>query len=307
MKTFWTILGLIGFLSGAALVVFWGLSWTSKAPPDAAVAISAGVMGLVTGLFCLRDAFSKAGPGAKWRGSEVPGGRLTTFAIGLAFCVFGLGILGHGWLAGHAVPALLLLVAYLGSFVLVIVSAQLDARRYQASRSAIRRRGWLLASRRADDDLPADEVHRRQNARDSLRLSIQRRLTGRTSWERVESHCRFPAVKPVDLAAPSVWPEVAHATRSRSIQEQLPARTTREQVEERCRYVMAPARDLAAPSVWPDIADEWQAFRSAATEIDELWAFNTVSARDGRDCGEEGYALLRDGRVVDWFITAVVG
>ncbi len=69
---------------------------------------------------------------------------------------------------------------------------------------------------------------------------------------------------------------------------------------------MDPAPDLASPTDWPEFADEWRAFRSAATEVDELWGFNTVSARDGRDGGEQGFALLRDGTVVDWFITAVV-
>jgi hypothetical protein len=68
-----------------------------------------------------------------------------------------------------------------------------------------------------------------------------------------------------------------------------------------------PARDLASPTDWPEFADEWRAFRSAAAEGDELWGFDTASARRGRDGGDAGFALLRDGTVVDWFITAVIG
>ena len=48
------------------------------------------------------------------------------------------------------------------------------------------------------------------------------------------------------------------------------------------------------------------AFRSACGEGDELWAFNTVSVGLGVARGEEGVAVLRQGTVVDWFITAVV-
>ena len=59
---------------------------------------------------------------------------------------------------------------------------------------------------------------------------------------------------------------------------------------------------------WPEGAREWLAFRSAFTEVDEIWGFNTVSERDnGLTNGEKGLARLRDGTVADWFITAVVG
>lgn len=257
MKTLWTILGVLGFLSGAAFLVFFILYWTRLLPAEPA-AISAGAMGLVTGLFSLREAFSTTGPRDKWRRSDVPCGRLSSFAFGLSFRAVGVAFLGYGWLTDHIVPAIL--GAFAIGFVLALVGARLDVRRYEASRTAIRRRGWLLASRRAEDSLPADEVHRRQEARATLRRLIQGRLTGRTTWERVEAQCR---------------------------------------------YLAAPARDLAAPTEWPEVADEWRAFRSAATESDELGGFNTVSARGGRGCGEEGFALLRDGTVVDWFIPAL--
>jgi len=260
MKALWNVLGVLGFLSGVALLVCLILIWTGL-PAEPGFTISAGALGLVTGLFVLRQALSATGPRGYWRHSDVPVGRLAPFATGLGFCVVGAAILGHRWLTYQPVGVLLFLVAFLGSMVLVLVGSRLDAHRYEATCTVIRRRGWLLASHRTNGDLPAGEVHRRQEARATLLRAIQRRLTGRTTWE---------------------------------------------QVEAQCRYLTAPARDLAATTDWPGVADEWLAFRSAATESDEIWQFNTVSARDGRNCGEEGFALLRDGTVVDSFITAVV-
>lgn len=55
------------------------------------------------------------------------------------------------------------------------------------------------------------------------------------------------------------------------------------------------------------LAEEWRAFRSAFAEDDQIWAFKTVSAQLGVAQGEEGFARVRQGAVVDWFITAVVG
>jgi len=250
----------LGFISGAAYLVFCLLAWTGQVPLGEPLAISCGVMLLVTGVFSLREAVDKTADRPKWARSNVKVGRLSALAFGIGSCAIGTVFLGYGWLPErYGVWAT---VVFLASFALGLLGQWIDGRAYEASRTAIRRRGWLLASRRADDDLPADEVHRRQEARATLRRFIQGCLTGRTTWERVESQCR---------------------------------------------YLADPARDLAAPTDWPEVADEWRAFRSAAAKGDELWGFNTVSARGDRDCGEEGFALLRDGTVVDYFITLVVG
>jgi hypothetical protein len=112
------------------------------------------------------------------------------------------------------------------------------------------------------DDRPADDVQRRQAAREVQRQSIARHLTHRTSLERIESQHRYL----VDVAA----------------------------------Y-------LGSPKDWPHLAEEWREFKSALADGDELWEFNTVSVCLGFSSGEEGFALLRHGSVVSWFITAVVG
>jgi hypothetical protein len=260
MKTLWTVLFCLGLLSGAVFLVFATLAETGLlADNNEPMAYSSGVTALVIGVFCLRGAAGKATDRDK--SGDMPLGRLTSFAIGFMFCAGGIFFLGHVWLT-DTVPGLLLFGAGVVGFVLVLAGGQLDQLRFDSSQTAIRRRGWLRTSRRADDELPADEVHRRQAARETLRRSIQGCLTGKITSERFGG---------------------------------------------RYRHLVDPARDLASPTDWPEFADEWRAFRSAATEGDEVWGFSTVSARDGRDCGEEGFALLRDGTVVDWFTTAVVG
>jgi hypothetical protein len=295
VKTFWTVVGTLGFLGGAAFLVLFPLVWT-KILPIEPVIVSLGAMGLATGLFTLREAFGSAGPRGTWNRSDVPVGRLSLFAFGLAFCAGGVISLGYFWLKDHEVPRLVLAGAVFVGLVLVVPCQWLDGRQYEASRAAVRRRGWLLAPRRADDDLSADEVYRRQAARATLRRFIQERLTGRTTWERAEAQCPYLAAPARDgitvLAAPArdgitVGGPLGITLKSQSV------------------CLAAPARDPAAPTDWPHVADEWRAFRSAALEGDELWGFRTDSARGGP--GEVGFALLRDGRVVDCFITAVIG
>jgi len=86
-----------------------------------------------------------------------------------------------------------------------------------------------------------------------------------------------------------------------SIQRHLTGRTTLERVETNI------AGDATSRNDWPEAAEQWQGFRSAFAEGDEIWEFSTFSARRGTARGEEGIARLRRGTVVDWFITAVVG
>ncbi len=87
----------------------------------------------------------------------------------------------------------------------------------------------------------------------------------------------------------------------------MTGRITLERIETRHRYLVDIAGSGGSPKDWSEVAEEWRAFLSACPEGDELWAFNTVSVRLGLASGEEGFALVRDGTVVDWFITAVVG
>jgi hypothetical protein len=284
VKTFWTAVGTLGFLGAATFIVLFPLYWKKILPIEWGI-VSLGAMGLAVGLFSLREAFGSTGPRATWNRSDVPVGRLSSFAFGLAFCAGGVTFLGYFWLKDHEVPRLVLAGAVFVAFLLVVPGQWFDGRRYEASRAAVRRRGWLLASGRAEGELSADEVHRRGEARATLRRSIQERLTGRTTREQAEAQCPY-------LAAPArdgitVGGPLGITLKSQSV------------------CLAAPARDPAAPTDWLPLADEWRAFQSAALEGDELWAFRTDSARGGP--GEVGFALLRDGRVVDCFITAVIG
>jgi hypothetical protein len=261
MKTVWLVLGALGFMSGAAFLVFWLLAWTGQVPPGAPLAVSAGLMSLVTGLFQLREAFSKTGSRGKWGRSNVRLGRLSALGVGLWFTAGGVAIVGYGWLTERIIPAIL--GAFAAGFVLTMVGMRSDGRRAEAARTAVRRRGWLTACRRREDaELPADEIQRREDAREVLRRSIQSHLTGRTTLDRVETQYA---------------------------------------------YLQARAGDADCPTDWPEVAPEWLAFRSTFAEGDEIWDFNTLSTRRGLASREEGLALVRDGTVVDWFITAIVG
>src|SRR5262249_52520717 len=78
----------------------------------------------------------------------------------------------------------------------------------------------------------------------------------------------------------------ARAALQRSIQEHLTGRANLEHVEAWHRYLVGIAGDAGAPTDWPEAAEEWRAFRSAFAEFDEIWAFNTTSARRGLASGE---------------------
>src|SRR5207245_3316145 len=91
MKTLWMALGVLGFVSGAAFLVFWVLAWTGQVPSGGPLAISCGAMLLVTGLFSLRGAASKDAQAERgtWRRSNIQVGRLSAFACGGGICAVG--------------------------------------------------------------------------------------------------------------------------------------------------------------------------------------------------------------------------
>lgn len=132
MKTVWTTLGALGFLSGAAFLVFWILAWTGPVPPGEPLAIACGVMLLITGLFTLRAAVDKtaARERGKWARSNVKVGRLSAAAMGTFFCAIGIGMLGSTWLPE---PLKLGIVATaMISFALGGFGAALDGQRARA-------------------------------------------------------------------------------------------------------------------------------------------------------------------------------
>jgi hypothetical protein len=129
MKTVWTFLGGLGFLGGAAFLVFGLLAWTGLLPPGEPLAISGGVMLLVSGLFCLRAAADKTAEAArgKWARSNVKVGRLSEFAFGVGFCSIGAVFLGSNRLPGWF--GIAPFVLYVASWALAWIGAILDRRR----------------------------------------------------------------------------------------------------------------------------------------------------------------------------------
>jgi len=264
------VLALVMLVALLVFVLFWALLWAGL-PVERMVLGSMGVVGTATGLLFIGEAVMPRWERAWWK--PPPGGRatvrlgrLSSLGCGIWCSATGLAFLAGAFLGERdglprsAVGALL--GAFAVGFALVTVGAGHDRRAADAARAAVRTRGWLMASCREDDGLPADEAQRRQDARAGLQQSIQLHVTGRT---------------------------------------------TLEQVETRHRYLVVSAGDATPPNDWPEAAEEWLAFRSAFAEGDEIWEFNTVSVRPGPARGEEGFARLRRGIVVDWFITTVLG
>jgi hypothetical protein len=258
------VLILVMFAGMFAFLLFWMLLWAGL-PVERLACVSIGVVLTATSLLSIGEAVMPRWERAWWkpppgRRATVRLGRLSSLAAGLWFGAGGVAFLGYGWLTEHIFPGIL--GAFAAGFALCMLGMRYDRRGAEAARAAVRRRGALTASRREDDNLPADEAQRRQDAREELRQSIQRNLTGRTTLERTETQHRYL----VDIAG-----------------------------------------SAGSPKDRPEVAEEWLAFRSAFAEGDEIWGFNTVSVRRGLASGEEGFARLRRGAVVDWFITAVAG
>jgi hypothetical protein len=132
METVWTVLGGLGFMSGAAFLVFWLLAWTGHVPPGGPLAVSGGGMVLVTGLLVLRAAVGKAAQRerGKWARSNVQVGRLSVFAMGTFFCAIGAGILGSPWLPKQF--GIGMIAVAMASFALGCFCATLDGRRARA-------------------------------------------------------------------------------------------------------------------------------------------------------------------------------
>jgi hypothetical protein len=225
---------------------------------------SMGVAGTATGLLLIGQALMPLWERAWWkpppgRQATVRLGRLSSLGFGIGFGALGITFLAGAFLGEHdglsRSAARVLLGTFAAAFALVMAGMECDRRAAQAAQAAVRTRGWLMASRREEDDLSADEAQRRQDARAELTRSIQVHLTGRTTPARVETRI---------------------------------------------------AGDATFLTNGSEVVEQWRGFWSALAECDEIWEFSTVSRR-GPARGEEGFARLRRGIVVDWFITAVVG
>jgi hypothetical protein len=92
--------------------------------------------------------------------------------------------------------------------------------------------------------------------------------------------------------------QLAREELGRTIHRHLTGRTTLERVQTQHRYLVS----MASAAV----SDEWLAFRSAFADRDEVWSFKTLPATPGPTSSEEGFARLRDGIVMDWFVTSIV-
>ena len=93
-------------------------------------------------------------------------------------------------------------------------------------------------------------------------------------------------------------------------------RSTKQVVSERYKYlrkhlVRYVSVEEAETVGWPENRfvnandEEWIRFKSQMQDGDELWTYSTVDAYLGFISGNEGYAILRKGKVIDDFVVAI--
>ena len=98
MQTIKAILVALFVASMFVTMVCGVLGLTLGKPPDARGLVSAGIALISFGLLTLGEAVSKGGSQAKWRGTEVKVGRLSSFAFGVSACSLGVVFLGYEFL-----------------------------------------------------------------------------------------------------------------------------------------------------------------------------------------------------------------
>jgi hypothetical protein len=60
------------------------------------------------------------------------------------------------------------------------------------------------------------------------------------------------------------------------------------------------------PAGVDDLTENWPAFRRAVQPGDEVWWFSTVRCRGVFGFGKRGFAIVRQGRVLKWYVTELV-
>jgi hypothetical protein len=124
MQTIKAILVIVLIVSMLAGLVCGVLALTVGKPPDALGRICGGAAALAVGLLILSEAVSKSGSPARWRGSDVQVGRLSSFALGIGACALGVVFLG-----GEFLPERYLLwlgIVFAASFPLALLGQKID-------------------------------------------------------------------------------------------------------------------------------------------------------------------------------------
>ncbi len=262
------LLLLVMFAGIFAFLLFWSLLWAGL-PVERLACLSIGVMGTATGLISIGEALKP-----RWlqenRWNPRPGQRII---VPGRMTSLGFGI----WF--FAIGLVFIGASFLGEGGL--------------SQHAF----WVLLGSLGVATAFTLVGHRYDLRRAEVARAVVRRRGRHIASLR--EHDKLPA--------DDVQLRETREEQRQSIQRHLTGRTTLEQIESQHRYLVGLEGGSGPPSDWPGVAEEWQAFRSAIAEGDQIWAFDTVSVRHGVASGEEGFALVRNARVVDWFTTAVVG
>ena len=104
-------------------------------------------------------------------------------------------------------------------------------------------------------------------------------------------------------------PETSRPSQERNrleIEGHLVARVSFAEAEAQVRWPSDLEEELEPPAGVDDLTENWPAFRRAVQPGDEVWSYSTVWGDGVFGCGERGFALVRQGRVVKWHATELV-
>ncbi len=95
--------------------------------------------------------------------------------------------------------------------------------------------------------------------------------------------------------------QVVQEEQCRSVQVNLKVRTAIESIERDNAYLYDGTSYVGSERDWEETSCGWLEFKSAMSVGDEVWEYEIVS----RGGSESGYAIVRQGHVVEWFCTSV--
>jgi hypothetical protein len=106
---------------------------------------------------------------------------------------------------------------------------------------------------------------------------------------------------------PPQSPAQTYEDKRLTIQRSLTHQTSVEHVEAQRKATIDQFGYHGTAEDWSYLVSEWHDFLAKISEGDEIWEYDTVETHLGFSAGEQGVAAVRQGQVIAWYVTAVVG
>jgi hypothetical protein len=112
-----------------------------------------------------------------------------------------------------------------------------------------------------------------------------------------------------DITGPNADPNTRIVIRGKTqeqyrqvVQQHLLARTTLEAADALVRWPVEWNDDFVECAATDSFVEDWPAFRLAVQAGDEVWSFKRSNVYGGFGTGEKGFALVREGRVMKYYV-----